>query len=142
MLYQLRLGSDCTTVDESLSAKTGKPKLEEKSICGNGKEAHQALCVVLVGRLWIVATALRFVAVLEGENESLSQSRVCSVRSYCLFAGDTLPTMQMGLEEPSARQRDRDSAEAGPAGSFRELIQMQVAVTSQYLHSTSLRAPR
>jgi hypothetical protein len=59
--------------------------------------------------------------VLEVENESLSQFCVCSVRPYCLLAGDAVPIMQMGPEEPSSRQRDHESGKAGPSGSFREL---------------------
>lgn len=110
-------------------------------MCGNGKEAHQVFphranvaIVEVPGRRNLTS----FCGGLDSKNESLPQSRVCGVRSYRLLAGDPLPVVPLGSEEPSSRQRDR--SEAGPAGSFCEVIHVPVAVTSQYLHSTSLHA--
>jgi len=90
---------------------------------------------LIVAEQW----GLAFCGGLEVENESMSQYPMRRVWPYCLFAGDPLPILQVGSEKCSPRERDRDSAEAGPLSSFCGLTPIH-ALTSQYPHPRGLRA--
>jgi hypothetical protein len=76
----------------------------------------------------------------EVENESLPELPLRSIRSYRFFGRYALPTVQVGLEDRSSRERDGESARAPTATGTDTLIPAYESCdfTCQYLRSRGL----